>query len=153
MSKIEKCGKELKRWNRVHFGNVKRELEKKRNLLKAAKQEAIWTGHNFCVRILKREISELIDKENRMWLQRSKVLWAAHGDQNSKLYHSRATQIKRKNSIHKIWDALGQWRSNPEDVAQCLTDYFQDLFTSTHLQQCEAAINSINTIISDDMNI
>lgn len=36
MSKIEKCGKELKRWNQVHFGNVKRELEKKRNLLKVA---------------------------------------------------------------------------------------------------------------------
>lgn len=52
MSKIEKCGKELKRWNRIHFGNVKRELEKKRNLLKAAKQEAIWTEQNFRVKIL-----------------------------------------------------------------------------------------------------
>ena len=28
MKKIEKCGKELKRWGRDHFGNVKQELAK-----------------------------------------------------------------------------------------------------------------------------
>ena len=29
MRKVEKCGKELKMWNRDHFGNVKKELAKK----------------------------------------------------------------------------------------------------------------------------
>ena len=44
------------------------------------------------VRELKREIMELIDKENRMWFQRAKVLWAKDGDKISKFFHSRATQ-------------------------------------------------------------
>lgn len=43
MRNIENCGKELKRLNLVHFGNVKRELEKKRKLLKGAEQEAMQT--------------------------------------------------------------------------------------------------------------
>ena len=30
MRKVEKCGKELKRWNRDHFGNVRKELAKKK---------------------------------------------------------------------------------------------------------------------------
>ena len=38
--KIEKCGKELQRWNRDHFGNVSRELAKKRKLLVEAEKEA-----------------------------------------------------------------------------------------------------------------
>ena len=29
MRKVEKCGKELKMWNRDHFGNVRKELAKK----------------------------------------------------------------------------------------------------------------------------
>lgn len=65
--KIEKCGKELKRWDRDHFRNVRRELAKKRRLLVEAEKEARRTGINHCIRELKREISELIEKENRMW--------------------------------------------------------------------------------------
>lgn len=43
MRKIENCGKELKRLNLVHFGNVKRKLEKKRKLLKGAEHETMQT--------------------------------------------------------------------------------------------------------------
>lgn len=38
--KIERCGKELQRWNRDHFGNVRREISKKRKLLVEVKKEA-----------------------------------------------------------------------------------------------------------------
>ena len=30
IKKIKKCGKEIQDWNQKHFGNVKRELEKKK---------------------------------------------------------------------------------------------------------------------------
>ena len=32
MRKVEKCGKELKMWNRDHFGNVRKELAKKKKI-------------------------------------------------------------------------------------------------------------------------
>ena len=32
IKKIKKCGKEIQDWNQKHFGNVKRELEKKKNI-------------------------------------------------------------------------------------------------------------------------
>ena len=44
------------------------------------------TGVNFQVRELKKEIDELVDKEYKMWFQRSKMLWAANGDKNSKFF-------------------------------------------------------------------
>ena len=88
VQKIEKCGRELKRWNQNHFGNVKRELEKKRKLFVEVEREAMRTSLNFWIRELKIEFNELIDKENRMWFQRSKVLWASYGDRKSKFFHS-----------------------------------------------------------------
>ena len=80
MAKIEKCGVELMKWSREHFGSMKKELLLKRNMLAKAKIEAMQSGCNECVRQLKLEIDTLMDKENRMRLQRSKTLWATQGD-------------------------------------------------------------------------
>ena len=76
IKKIKKCGKELHAWNRTHFGNVRSELKKKRKQLIEAEKEAMRTGRNFRIQELKKEICDLEDKENRLWFQRSKALWA-----------------------------------------------------------------------------
>ena len=74
MRKIERCGRELKRWERDHFSNIRNTLKEKRKELAKAKKEAMRTEQNFKVQKLKNEITELVDKENRLWFQRSKVL-------------------------------------------------------------------------------
>ena len=38
---------------------------------------------------LRKEVNELLDKETRMWFQRSRARWTIHGDKNSKYFHSR----------------------------------------------------------------
>lgn len=48
------------------------------------------------VRELKLEITDLIDREDKLWLQRSKVLWEQFGDKNSKFFHIHASQRIRK---------------------------------------------------------
>ena len=58
----------------------------------------------------------------------------------------------RKNSILKIRKEDGGWSSDSEAIAETLTAYFQDLFTSTNMPLCEAAIDSINRVIIDKMN-
>ena len=110
MKKIFKSVKDLSKWNRDHFGNVRKELGKKkeRASLKKAEEEAMRTGINFRIQALKQEINDLIDTENRLWFQWAKVLWVINGDKNSKFFHSRAVQRKRKNSILKIQDTSSQ---------------------------------------------
>ena len=152
MRKVEKGGKELKRWNRDHFGNVRKELAKKRRLLLDVEKEAMRSGLNHRVMELKREITEFKDMENRMWFQRAKVWWAKDGDKNSKFFHSRATQRKRKNSIQKIWAVSSDWTSNLEEVEKCLINYFQELFTSANLQHNAATTGSIIKVTSNEMN-
>jgi len=107
--KIEKCGKELMKWNKDHFGNVQALLKQKGKELIHAEKEAMQTGQNSRLLELKKEIESLVDKEQRMWLQRSKVLWASQGDRNSKFFHCRATQRKRKNTIQKLQASTGQY--------------------------------------------
>ena len=75
-----------------------------------------------------------------------------NGDKNSKFFHCRATQRMRKNSILKIKNEDGGWSSNSETVAETLTAYFQNLFTSQNMPLCEAATDSINRVITEEMN-
>lgn len=42
--KIDKCGRELKIWERDHFGNVRKMLKEKRKELAEAEKEALNTG-------------------------------------------------------------------------------------------------------------
>ncbi|XP_075658760.1 uncharacterized protein LOC142628575 [Castanea sativa] len=49
-------------------------LDLSRRLLIEAEKEALQSGKNSRVRSLKADINDLMDKESRMWLQRSKVL-------------------------------------------------------------------------------
>ena len=83
LGKIEKCGVELTKWSREKFGNVRNELEKKRRQLAEAEKIAMELGLNTRVRESKSEIEILLDRENRMWLQRSKTQWVVQGDRNT----------------------------------------------------------------------
>ena len=87
VKRIEDCGKALTKWSRNSFGSVRGELKHKRKLLAQAELEALTTSVNFKARMLKAEVNDLLDKETRMWFQRSRTLWAVHGDKNSKYFH------------------------------------------------------------------
>ena len=65
--KIDKCGKELRVWNWNCFDNVKMVLSRKRKELKEVVKVAMRSRNNQQVRELKKEIAELVDKENRLW--------------------------------------------------------------------------------------
>lgn len=63
--KIEACGVELTRWSRDHFGNIIKELEKKkkRKELTQAERVAIQGGELGKVWQLQKEVNALTDKE------------------------------------------------------------------------------------------
>ncbi|XP_075670495.1 uncharacterized protein LOC142640320 [Castanea sativa] len=75
LGKIEKCGKDLSWWNFNVFGNVRRGLKKKMDMLVKEDVVALRTGSNVRIKELQREVNELLDRETRMWNQRSRILW------------------------------------------------------------------------------
>ena len=105
--KIDKCGKDLSWWNYNVFGNVRRELKKKRELLIKEEAVAVRTSSNLRIKALKDEINVLMDREARMWNQRSHILWLKNGDGNTKFFHTCASHQFRKNVILGINDSHG----------------------------------------------
>ena len=59
---------------------MRKKLDMKRRLLAKVEKDSMISSVNNRVRELNLEIDTLLDKENRMWLQRSETLWATQGD-------------------------------------------------------------------------
>ncbi|XP_030945861.1 uncharacterized protein LOC115970359 [Quercus lobata] len=151
--KINRCGKALTQWSQRCFGSVRKDLQKKKQLLTRAEFDALIFGANYRVGELRMEVNDLLDKETRLWLQRSRALWAVHGDKNSKFFHSRAIQCHRKNKIEGIKNSEGQWCSRPKEIADCLVNFYKNLFTSSGTCQPAKALSTIQKVVTEDMNI
>ena len=98
--------------------------------LAKAERIAMVSGDNFLVRKLKGEFYVLLDREARMWNQRSKVLWLNNGDNNTKYFRSKATKRFRRNSIMGIQVQDGSWVDQSGDIGQCFIWYYTELFTT-----------------------
>lgn len=57
MRKVETCGKELGRWEKSVFGNVRVELNRLKQVLAKEERAAMVSGNNFWVRKIKKDIN------------------------------------------------------------------------------------------------
>ena len=69
-----------------------------------------------------------------------------------KLFHSKASQRRKKNTISGIWDENGTWCDTNESIAAIAIAYFESLFTTSNSCHISEVIDSIPTRVTDEMN-
>ena len=74
-----------------------------------------------------------------------------HRDTNTKFFHSKATQWRKKNHISGIQNALGQWVEELEKVVEVASDYFDNLFSATVADQMEECLNAVPNKVTNNM--
>ncbi|XP_057250759.1 uncharacterized protein LOC130591452 [Beta vulgaris subsp. vulgaris] len=94
-TKVEACAANLKKWSGRKFGPIFRELKKKRKKLKKLNGAQLSASQLESRRGLLREIEILSQHEERYWQQRSRALWLADGDRNTK-FSTRELQRGRR---------------------------------------------------------
>ena len=77
----------LQGWNWRVFGNVNKVLKQKQRLQQL---EGLNCLHEKAAEIqgLRKEINEMLTREEIMWNQRSKASWIKWGDRNTKFFHA-----------------------------------------------------------------
>ena len=78
-----------------------------------------------------KKLDDLLLKQEINWAQRSGVAWLKHGDRNTKIFHSKASQRQRRNHIKGIMNSYEHWVEEMEDVARVVVDYFENLFCAS----------------------
>ena len=76
------------------------------------------------IRTLKAEINTILHQDELFWQQRSRSIWLPTSDKNSKFFHQRASQRRRKNHISGIQDADGSWSTSEDQITQVAKKIF-----------------------------
>ncbi|RVW16209.1 Transposon TX1 uncharacterized 149 kDa protein [Vitis vinifera] len=104
MRRLQYVKAKLKEWNKSSFGELK---EKK-----------------------KRELEELILREEIHWRQKAKVKWVKEGDCNSKFYHKVANGRRNRKYIKELENERGLVLKNAESITEEILHYFEKLYTN-----------------------
>ena len=51
------------------------------------------------IQVLKKEINEMMLREEMMWSQRSRALWIKCGDRNTKFFHATASNRQKRTEL------------------------------------------------------
>jgi hypothetical protein len=151
-NKLNQCKKGLGNWSHRTFGNISKQLAEKRRLLRSAEIEAVRSGNMSTVKSLKMEVNSLFGKEERLWRQRSRSNWLRAGDQNTRFFHGRASQRRRRNRIVGLRDEDGNWRDSSEEVVAILTRYYESIFQTSLPDQIDNAVRYVPNVITQSMN-
>ena len=81
------------------------------------------------------------------WKQRAKCHWLEGGDSISRYFHAMASTRKRTNSIERIQDNLGIWRSTKDELNSVVVEYFSNTFQAD-LSEYELDLHFIQLMIS-----
>lgn len=79
---------------------------------------------------MKKEINEILIREEIIWNQRSRALWIKWDDRNTSFFHATASQRRRKSRIVGLQDLNGVWKEDKEGVEGIIMDYFTLIYRS-----------------------
>ncbi|GAV67983.1 hypothetical protein CFOL_v3_11486 [Cephalotus follicularis] len=98
------------------------------------------------------ELNDVLETEEIMWRQRSRVSWLKDGDINTKFFHSMASQRRRRNRIIGIKDENGTWQEDENVYKRLISTYFHSIFLSSQPIELTRVLEHVDEKVSRDMN-
>jgi hypothetical protein len=143
-------------WGKQTFGSIPKNIKVVQQELHTLQLQQDSQNVTQQLKDKEKELDDLLEKEEIWWSQRSRALWLAHGDRNTKFFHQKATQRRRKNKIEYIKDNQENTYTESEDIEQVFLNHFQDLFmsqaTSHVAESTQLVCNRIDHDMYDQLN-
>jgi hypothetical protein len=132
VKKLKALKIDLKKWSEEVFGNV--EYKRQQLMIQLNQLDVIVEDRPLSVEEnLQRESLRVDIERNALlaeisWRQKSRALWLREGDKNTRFFHRLANSHRRHNSISSLL-INGELSSEPDAIADCITQFYQNLFT------------------------
>ncbi|KAL5826406.1 hypothetical protein ACOSQ4_018203 [Xanthoceras sorbifolium] len=144
---------DLGEWNRIKKRQKNRDL----NDLKKELERLYKVGRGLDVnriRVVENNIDDLLGKFKVFWKQRSRADWLRAGDKNTKFFHARALERKKRNRIAGLMGTDGAWKEKSEEIEELVTGYFKDIFCSScpSAETIDAVTQAVDRKVSSGMN-
>ncbi|KAL6988927.1 hypothetical protein U1Q18_052591 [Sarracenia purpurea var. burkii] len=150
--KCEVVGCALKRWSWSSFGHLQRRIRELREKLADIQAFTTTSDKQEVEDSLTYELEELLEREELLWRQRSKMEWMILGDRNTKFFHTHATQRRKTNTILGLEDDAGNWVKKHHQIEEVAVSYFKKIFQTSnpHIHSWWGSV--IQRKVSPEMN-
>ena len=78
--------------------------------------------------------------------------WLGLGDRNTKYFHTRAFDRRRRNTINSIIDENGIWHDSIDGIAEVAMSYFRNLYSTSYPTHILEVLDTIPNKVTKDMN-
>jgi hypothetical protein len=152
MHKIGCTRDNLKEWSIETFGKVTKDIRNKRKKLNKLWKKPKTFKRDEEIHKTNQALDELLQREEIMWRQRSRITWLKEGDRNTKFFHRKASWRQTKNKIKRLRDLNGQWTDDPEAIRELTHEFFKKLYSKDANICPSELINLIDEVISPEIN-
>ena len=131
---------------------MKRELKDLNARLEQIRSKPLRSGPSFEEIKTMDRIVELNYREEVMWRQCSRVTWLKEGYRNTRFFHLRAHQRKKRNKISKLKKEDGSFTEVEEEMANLSTTFYRDLYMSEGTEDMDQLLDSVPVKVTGAMN-
>lgn len=78
---------------------------------------------------LLKELENVLEQEEVLWLQKSREKWCVHGDRNTKFFHMSTIIRRKRNRVEMLKKDETQWVSDAKELEKLAVDYFRKLYS------------------------
>ncbi|GMY24208.1 hypothetical protein FCV25MIE_19450 [Fagus crenata] len=150
--KISRCRMALIDWSRDVFEVNSLQVNHKLEALEALHTNNHGGRHNHQIKILRDEVNMLLHQDELHWRQRSREVWLAAGDKNTRYFHQKAKQRRGKNMVKGLLDSNGVWCEEETRVGAMVVQYFEDIFSASTVSEVENTVRCIPSVVTAAMN-
>jgi hypothetical protein len=128
--KISNLSAGLSRWGCHSVGSVQAEIQSLQRELEALRTAPDRSDPSSTEQEIVAKLNSLLEQEEVMWRQRSRVQWLAAGDKNTRFFHLRASQRRRKKHITELVSSNGTVVTDGAVLGSMATEFYSDLYSS-----------------------
>jgi len=128
--KLQSTLNQLYDWGQTRFGDIPRKVKHLQEHLERLKNKVHNEESLINIKSIEKELDTVLKEEEMWWAQRAKINWLQHGDLNTKYFHYKASQRKRKSTIYNIKDNVGNLWEDSNHIHSIFTTYFKNIYSS-----------------------
>ncbi|KAL5746023.1 hypothetical protein ACOSP7_027169 [Xanthoceras sorbifolium] len=150
---LRQCVVSLDAWNRSSLQHLRREIGRTRGQIRAHGLQVIASSWHE-LQVQERKLDALLRQDEEFWRQRARTSWLASGDKNTKYFHFKSNQRKKRNSLLGLFNSSGEWKSSSDDLEVIIHDYFSNIFGSCLPSVADfcAVTSKVKAKVSPEMN-
>ncbi|XP_010518542.1 PREDICTED: uncharacterized protein LOC104793811 [Camelina sativa] len=150
MKKIQNCKRSISIWKKNNQTNSEKLIKNLQEKIDETYEDDEASSETLLN--LKWQLCEAYREEEAYWHQKSRELWFAEGDKNTKFFHASTKQKRARNKIIDILNHLEVWVDTEEGIEKVSVEYFSNLFSSSNASDPTVAIKDVPTLVTLAMN-